>query len=296
VSARATAAAASAAVVAVVAVVMVLAGCGAGERPPAGTTPGPTPGTPSGSASSPRSTAPVPPPAPPLRGRVVVLDPGHRLGNARFPAEIGRRVDAGGFTKACNTTGTATDDGYPEATFAWQVATEVRRRLRRLGARVVLTRDDDAATRWGPCIDDRGTRGNPGEPGPTADVRVSIHGDGVRAGSTGPRRAHGFHVIRPGERAGWTDDIAVASRGLAVAVRDALVAAGLTPSTYRGRDGIDVRTDLGTLNHSDVPAVMAELGNMRDPRDAAVMASAAGRERYARALVAGIRAYLDRPG
>lgn len=250
---------------------------------------------PSGPTTPPTSAptaTPTTAPVPPLAGRVVVLDPGHQLGNTRFPAQINRRVDAGGFDKECNTTGTATDDGYPEATFTWEVAVEVRRRLRALGARVLLTRDDNAADTWGPCIDERGRIGNPGEPGPTAELRISLHADGVSTGSTSSGRAHGFHVIRPGDRSGWTDDVLAPSERLAVALRDALVATGFTPSTYVGDDGIDVRTDLGTLNHSDVPVVMAELGNMRDADDAAVMESDAGRRRYARAVVTAVRTFL----
>ena len=66
----------------------------------------------------------------PLAGRVVVLDPGHQLGNHHFPGEINRLVPAGGFRKPCNTTGTATNGGYPEATFAWDVTLRLRERLR----------------------------------------------------------------------------------------------------------------------------------------------------------------------
>jgi len=261
-------------------IAVLVAGC-AGEDPAPAPAPPATP-------SSAGQAAPTTPAAPaPLAGRVVVLDPGHQLGNARFAAQINRPVDAGGFAKACNTTGTASDRGYPEATFAWEVAVEVRRRLRRLGARVRMTREDNTADAWGPCIDERGRLGNPGRPGPTAEVRVSIHADGNRSPS-----AHGFHVIEPGDLAGWTDDVRAASGRLAVAVRDALVDAGFAPSTYLGENGIDVRTDLGTLNHSDVPVVMAELGNMRHADDAAVMASEAGRRRYARALTTAIRAFL----
>lgn len=242
----------------------------------------------------PPTTSPGPPSEPPLGGsvldgRVVVLDPGHQLGNRRFPDEIAEPVDAGGFTKECNTTGTATDDGYPEATFTWQVAAVARRELERMGARVVLTRDADSDDEWGPCVDERGRIGNPGERGPTADVRVSIHADGVVDDA-----AAGFHVIRPARRTGWTDDIERPSRQLALALRDALVAEGIEPSSYRGRRGIDVRDDLGTLNLSDVPAVMAELGNMRAPSDAARMRSKQGRERYGRAIAAGVRAFLER--
>ena len=121
----------------------------------------------------------------PLAGRTVVVDPGHQLGNSRH---LGRRrrwsATAPAGRKACNTTGTATDAGYPEATFAWQVAVGVRDRLRRLGATVLMTRTDNSAEEWGPCVDRRGRLGNAG-----ADLKLSIHGDGSVAGN------RGFHVI-----------------------------------------------------------------------------------------------------
>lgn len=234
---------------------------------------------------------PAPADTAPLAGKVIVLDPGHQLGNRHFRSEITRPVNAGGFDKECNTTGAATNAGYPEATFTWKVAVAARQILRRLGARVILTRASNSDDLWGPCVDERGTIGNPGEPGPTADLRLSIHADGVWTDSTGAR-LRGFHVIRPGLLEGWTDDIAKPSRKLAVDVRDALVAAGFPASSYQGTDGIDVRTDLGTLNTSDVPTVMVELANMRDRDDAALVESAGGRRRYAEALVQAIRNYL----
>ncbi len=239
----------------------------------------------------PRSTesAPTVEPELPLAGRVVVIDPGHQLGNAAFPAEVGAPVDAGGFTKPCNTTGTATDGGYPEATFTWEVARIAQRLLRRLGARVLLTRSSNSASEWGPCVDDRGRAGNPGEPGPTADLKVSIHADGSYADG-----AHGFHVIAPEAVAPWTTDIAEPSLRLAEVVRDTLVEKGLAPSTYVGSDGIDVRGDLGTLNLADIPTVMVELGNMRDAGDAAVMTSPAGRRDYASALALAVVRFVAR--
>ena len=63
-----------------------------------------------------------------------MIDPGHQLGNHNFPEEINRPVPAGGFTKPCNTTGTATDGGYPEATFAWRVTLRLKAKLERSGA------------------------------------------------------------------------------------------------------------------------------------------------------------------
>jgi N-acetylmuramoyl-L-alanine amidase len=81
---------------------------------------------------------------------------------------------------------------------------------------------------------------------------------------------------------------------LALSLRAALGQAGLRRATYiAGGDGFDVRADLGTLNLSDVPVAMVELGNMRNAADARRMRSRAGRARYARALVHGITTYLD---
>jgi N-acetylmuramoyl-L-alanine amidase len=220
----------------------------------------------------------------PLAGRVVVLDPGHQLGNHNFPGRINRLVPAGGMRKPCNTTGTSTDRGYPEATFVWQVSRIVERRVERLGAYVVLTRHTNSQQRWGPCVDVRGRAGNR----IGADLKLSIHADGSR--STGAR---GFHVIVPPDRPHWTHDIFRSSRALAVDLRSALRGAGFDRANYiAGGDGLDVRSDLGTLNLSDIPTAMVELGNMRNPREARRMSSRAGRTAYAAALVRAIRANL----
>jgi N-acetylmuramoyl-L-alanine amidase len=238
---------------------------------------------PSGASASPQraSVAELP-----LAGRLVVLDPGHQLGNHNFPRRIHRLVPAGGFRKPCNTTGTATNGGYAEASLTWDVAVRLRERLRALGATVELTRHANRQDRWGPCVDRRGRAGNRQH----ADLKLSIHADGTLA-----RGAHGFHVIMPPDRRPWTHDIYRASRRLGLTLREALVDRGLARATYlAGGTGLDVRRDLGTLNLSDVPTVMVELGNMRSPYDAAQMTRPGGRERYARALGLAVRRFLGR--
>ncbi len=220
----------------------------------------------------------------PLAGRVIVIDPGHQLGNHNYPRKINRLVPAGGFRKPCNSTGTDTRGGFPEATFVWRVSTLLAHRLRAQGARVVLTRTSNRQDRWGPCVDARGRKGNR----IGADLKVSVHGDGAEV-----RGAHGFHVIAPTDRRKWTHDIFATSKRLAKAERAALESAGVPAANYvAGGDGLDFRRDLGTLNLSDVPTVMVELGNMRNPRDAHRMTTAKGRATYARALARGVLSYL----
>lgn len=211
---------------------------------------------------------------------VVVLDPGHNGANASHPAQINRLVPAGrGRTKPCNTTGTATDAGYQEHAFTFDVASRVRDLLTAHGMRVVLTRPDDTGV--GPCVDERARIGN--EAGAVAVV--SIHADGST--DTGAR---GFHVSysMPPLDAEQGD----ASRALAVALRDRMIAGGFAVSSYLGDRGLFPRDDLGGLNLSERPAVLVECGNMRDPAEAAAFADPAGRQRYAAAIAAGILAAL----
>ena len=219
----------------------------------------------------------------PLAGKTVAIDPGHDGGNAAHAAQIGRLVDAGTVRKACDTVGASTNDGYPEHAYTFDVALRLARGLRAEGARVILTRTSD--TGWGPCITERAAIGNRAH----ADAAISIHADG------GPPSGRGFHVIYPPSIGGLTDDIARASRRLALDVRAAFARGTAEPyATYVGRGGLDVRSDLGGLNLSDVPKVFVETANMRNAWDARRVESPAYREREARALAAGIAAFLRR--
>lgn len=221
----------------------------------------------------------------PLAGTTIVVDPGHNGGNGRNPRALARKVYSGnGLWKACNTVGTQTAAGYPEHAQVWDTATRLATVLRAQGARVVLTRADDRG--FGPCIDRRAAIGNQAR----ATLVVSIHDDG----NLSPR-ARGFHVIHSPRMAGGPA-VQQRSERLAVAVRDAFASGtGMPRSTYVGRGtALSRRTDIGGLNLSTVPAVMLEAGNLRHPRDARLLGSAAFRQREAVALAAGIRRYLGR--
>jgi N-acetylmuramoyl-L-alanine amidase len=266
---------------------LALAACAA---PPAPPPPAPTstvPAVTTESTAPPPSTAASAPtsagtsdPVAAARSHVVVLDPGHNGGNAGAPAAINRQVpDGRGGTKACNTTGTATDAGYPEHAFTFDVARRVAQRLAASGVRVVLTRDDDTGV--GPCVDERGRAGERAD----ADAVVSIHADGAAASG------HGFHVA-------YSDPpLNAAQRGpartLAADLRDALVQAGFPRSTYIGRDGLSPRSDLAGLNLATRPAALVECANMRNPQEAGVVSSAAGRDRYAAGIADGILRFLE---
>ncbi|MBJ7347304.1 MAG: N-acetylmuramoyl-L-alanine amidase [Thermoleophilaceae bacterium] len=218
----------------------------------------------------------------PLVGKIIALDPGHNGHNGRHPERINKLVEAGGFKKACDTTGTTTNDAkLTESAFNWKVVRLLREDLEKQGATVVLTRKSDRGV--GPCINRRAAIGNKAE----ANLAISLHGDG------GPASGHGFHVIRPGLVKGYTEPIVKPSKELAIQLRDDLVAAGFSPSTYLGNEGIDRRTDLGGLNLSKVPKVFIELGNMRNADDARSMQDAAWRHSVTAAIEQSIETYLS---
>ncbi|MFH9659734.1 N-acetylmuramoyl-L-alanine amidase [Streptomyces sp. NPDC017248] len=222
----------------------------------------------------------------PLRGRVVLVDPGHNPGNFRHPAEIGRPVDIGTNSKECDTTGTSTNDGYTEARFTLDLAHRLRALLERQGATVRLTRDEDGPA-WGPCVDERARIGNAAH----ADAAISLHADGSAEGD------RGFHVILPGSvHAGAADTRAIVgpSHDLGVRVADGYRRrTDEPPSNYLGGGtGLVTRTDLGGLNLSTVPKVFLECGNMRDSKDAALLTSGAWRQRAAQGISEGIVSFL----
>lgn len=213
----------------------------------------------------------------------VVLDPGHNGGNASHPAQVNRLVYAGyGRYKACNTTGTATNGGYPEHRFNWRVALLVRRLLVARGIKVLFTRSSDTGV--GPCVNRRAaiesTRGT--------DAAVAIHADGA------PSNGHGFHVNEDSRLPeGATRATRQKSTMLGRAIHYALVhGSGLVPATYVGNNGYNYRDDLAGLNLSTAPTSFLELGNMRNAHDARLQSSPSGRHRIAHAIAAGILGYL----
>lgn len=220
-----------------------------------------------------------------LAGKVIHVDPGHNVTNWKYPAEINRPVLYGppGATKPCDTTGTATDSGYPEARYTLAVGLHVVKYLRWMGATVVMT---PVNTRpWGPCITGRAALGNRIH----ADAAVSIHADGAQSW------AHGFYVIAPSTP---LPNVGLGPRRIA---RDVKLGKAMLKA-YRLVTGMKysnlyptgfLRSDAyGGTDLSHVPKIFIETGNMRNAGNAARMESRTFRHRIALGIAEGIRLYL----
>jgi N-acetylmuramoyl-L-alanine amidase len=239
---------------------------------------------PAGSARSAAAASRAPTASPaspgPLAGQVVGIDPGHNGRNGADPAYINRLIWNGREEETCDTTGTQTDGGYPEARFTFNVAGYLRADLVREGARVVMTRTSDDGV--GPCVNTRAEILNDAHAG----VAIDIHADG------GPPWGRGFTVLEP-VADGPNDKVIGASLRFGGDVRAAMISGTSMPvSDYYGQHGFEPRDDLAGLNLTTVPKVLIECGNMRNAADARLLVSAPVQQQIAAALAAAITSFL----
>ncbi len=287
-----------------------LAGCSAAPLMP-GASPGPsgsspavaypfTPAAtptvlPSGAFDKPSAGGPTlaPTAGGPLNGKVIVVDPGH---NGAFnPGYHNARVKTPIGTLKCMETGTESDEkpAFGEHELNWQVSQFVVTRLLAEGATVILTRPDDEGV--GPCNNERAEIANRAG----ADFMLSVHGDGERMGRNGIADPQGFHVQLEKRVAGGE---ALYDRSLAAAenmIRQLTAMSGepLTNYVPRKPAGIWQRTgELAALaGLKTTPAVLVEVGNMKNPANLARLKNPATQDALAAAMVAAIEDTLLKP-
>ncbi|MGZ8782971.1 MAG: N-acetylmuramoyl-L-alanine amidase family protein [Gaiellaceae bacterium] len=202
---------------------------------------------------------------------LVCLDPGH----ATAP-EVGRGLEPIG---PGSTQLKIKDPGGAggEAPVALAIARRTRTLLLARGYRVALTRNGS------------GYRGGNRERARFCNERgaalmIRIHADG----STDPA-VHGVSTLVPARRLGWTDDVYGASRRAGQLLQRELVA-----GTRARNLGVVERGDLTGFNWADVPVVLVETGFMSNPREAALLRSAAYQQKVAAALTRATQRFLSR--
>jgi N-acetylmuramoyl-L-alanine amidase len=208
----------------------------------------------------------------------IAIDPGHnsRANLATEPIGPGsrtRKIKDGGGTRGVVT-------GTPESVVNLRVSLRLRKLLMADGYCVTMTRTREAGLSMGNIA--RAQIANRAH----AALFVRIHADG----ST-DRARHGTSVLYPAFHPGWTDDILPASRSAAGKLQRSLV------GSLHSRDlGTVARGDLTGFNWSNVPAVLAEMGFLTNPREDRLLNSPAYEQRAARGLEKGIRAFVPPRG
>ena len=218
--------------------------------------------------------------AKPLAGKIIGIDPGHNGRNYTDPAFLNKQVWNGREWEDCDTTGTETAGGYTEARFNFNVATYLRADLRKLGARVVFTRQNNNGV--GPCVNRRARILNRAH----SNVAIDIHADG------GPASGRGFTVLEP-VADGPNNHVIKSSIRFGGDVRSALLKYTRMPeSDYYGHDGVILRNDLAGLNLATQPKILIETGNMRNATDARLLVTTWFQKRLALAFTHAILRFL----
>ncbi|MDQ6642023.1 MAG: N-acetylmuramoyl-L-alanine amidase [Actinomycetota bacterium] len=210
----------------------------------------------------------------------IGIDPGHNGRNYTAPRFINHLVWNGRQMEACDTTGTQTNWGYTESRYTFAVARDLAALLRASGATVTMTRHSN--TGIGPCIDRRAQILDRSH----AAVSIDIHADG------GPAGGRGFAVLEP-VRDQVNRHVVGSSRAFGWMLRRAFLRTGMPTSSYDGRRGIALRSDLAGLNLTTMPKVLIECGNMRNRTDARMLTSGWFQHRAAAAIMDAMRAFLQ---
>jgi N-acetylmuramoyl-L-alanine amidase len=203
---------------------------------------------------------------------VVVIDPGHqsRADNSLEPLGPGStdkkpRITAGA---------TGVTSGVPEYEIDLEIATNLQRRLRAAGIRVVMTRttnDVDISNV------ERAQIANKAK----ADLFIRVHADS----STDPNAA-GVSTLYPATNQ-WTKPIVTSSRKAAALVRQH------TLSTTGAENGGSVaRSDIAGFNWSEVPAILVQTGFQSNAVEDKLLSSARYQDRLAEGMADGVLAYL----
>ena len=218
----------------------------------------------------------------PLSGIVIGIDPGHNGRNYSDPSFINHLVWNGRAMENCDTTGTATDSGYSEAQFNWNVAGYLTADLKADGARVVLTRHSNSGV--GPCINTRAQILDRAR----VNVAIDIHADG------GPPSGRGFAILEPVTDSTNAKVVRSSDRFARILRSKFASGTGMPISTYDGVNGLQPRDDLAGLNLTTVPKVLIECGNMRNATDARLLSSTAFQKKAAAAMAAAMIRFLGR--
>ena len=217
----------------------------------------------------------------PLLGTVIVVDPGHNGRNYQY-SDVQRAGSLDGDGPLCNTAGSSTNAGLDEMRINWEVGTRLSTILRGIGAEVILTHGD--LDGFGPCADERGAIARDAN----ATALISIHADGSGPGSSG------FHIIYPAAKPTLDPDGVAESARLAGMVRDELMVIGGRPANYVGTNGVQERNDLANLNTANRPAILAELGNLKNGTDAAMLSDELSYLQIARALARAVVRFVGK--
>jgi N-acetylmuramoyl-L-alanine amidase len=203
---------------------------------------------------------------------VVVIDAGHQAHADTHKEPIGPGSKTKRPKVAGGTSGVATK--VHESVINLRVALKLRDVLEADGATVVMVRT-------GQKVNIANSRRAKIANAAGADLFVRIHCDGTASS------VHGVLMLVP-KRNKWTKPIVTAS---ARAGRDILAA--VIDATGAVDRGTQIRGDLSGFNYSHVPAMLIEMGNMKNAKEDKRLSKPSYQDKLAAGIAAGVIAFAN---
>ena len=207
----------------------------------------------------------------PLRGKIIVVDPGHGLNNISDKERVSPKSDK---KKPAYVSGTA-GKNQTEEQLNLACGLILKEKLEALGAEVHMTRSGHDAEMSN--IGRAEFANNLG-----ADVSVKLHADGNEN-----KTLHGISVLVPAE--GCLDDELFAEcEQLGMYLLESTVS-----ETGADNRGLSYREDMTGFNWSKVPTALIEMGFMSNPEEDALMETEEYRNKLMDGAVNGLTKYFE---
>lgn len=209
----------------------------------------------------------------PLAGKVVCIDPGHQSVMKWKKVPIAPGASRTVWDYSIGTRGIGT--GTYEYTIALQVSQKLRTALEKLGASVILTRENDDEPVG--CTQ-RAEIANEAH----ADAFIRIHCDGSEI-----PEAKGISVLYPGGR--YIDDSIMLEKSLALS---RTLLEETVKATQAQNRGLFERNDQVAFNYCKVPCTLIEMGFLTNPEEDRLLNSKSYQDKLVQGMVSGIVKYL----
>lgn len=207
----------------------------------------------------------------PLRGKIIVVDPGHGLNNISDKERVSPKSDK---KKPAYVSGTA-GKNQTEEQLNLACGLILKEKLEALGAEVHMTRSGHDAE-----MSNMGRAEFANNLG--ADVSVKLHADGSEN-----KELHGISVLVPAE--GCLDSgLFESCERLGMCLLDSVV-----KETAADNRGLSYREDMTGFNWSKVPTALIEMGFMTNPEEDALMETEEYRSKLMDGAVSGLLKYFE---
>ncbi len=211
--------------------------------------------------------------SPPLAGRTICIDPGHQsqILSTKVPIAPGQARLMPNYN--IGTVGITTRNF--EYAVVLDIAMELEKRLKELGARVVLTRESNDIP-----VGNLERALLASEAG--ADITLSLHCDGHE-----DEKISGLSVLHPGDKYINDQNLLEKSRSLSQFILQHII-----KETKARNRGLSPRNDLIIFNYSKNPCALIELGFLTNPEEDRLLNSEDYRNKLIDGIIKGIMEYF----